>query len=196
MSDALSTPLCLPGEARPQAVEGLAIRRLRRGDERAFEELVRDHQDRVFGLILRMLGDRGEAEDLTQEVFVAVHQALPRFRGESRLSTWIWRIAKNHALNRIKVLVRRERLPDAGPLEEAPRPDRVYDERERRSAVQRAIARLEPDSRLVVALRDLEGLSYEEIAEIVEEPLGTVKSRLHRARLRLAEMLSKEGVVP
>lgn len=198
MADALSSLVPAPAAAEP--AEGLAVRRLRRGDGRAFEELVVAHQDRVFRLVLRMLGDAAEAEDVSQEVFVAVHQALPRFRGDSRLSTWIWRIAKNQAINRLKSRERHETedlatTPEDQLGEHKPLPDAIVDEHERRIAVQRAVARLEPHARLVVALRDLEGLSYEEIAEILEEPLGTVKSRLHRARLRLAELLAGEGLV-
>jgi RNA polymerase sigma-70 factor (ECF subfamily) len=177
------------------------LRLLRQGDERAFAQLVREHQDRVFDLIYRMLGDREEALDLSQEVFVAVHDALPSFRGDSQLSTWIFRVAKNHCLNRLKYLSRRERhrateisLVPEGVLEErAPsrRPDQDIAERERRDLVQRAIAELEEEQRLLVVLRDLEGLSYHEIAAVTEQPEGTVKSRLHRARLSLAEIVAR-----
>ncbi len=177
------------------------VRLLRRGDERAFARLMRDHQDRVFELLFRMLGDREEALDVSQEVFVAVHDALPGFRGESHLSTWIYRVAKNHCLNRLKYLARRERhratelsLVPEGVLEErAPsrRPDEDIVERERRDLVQRAIAELEEEQRLLVVLRDLEGLSYHDVAAVTELPEGTVKSRLHRARILLADIVAR-----
>lgn len=200
-----------PGEEAPESSrllnplqhyrERRQLRLLRGGDERAFAQLVREHQDRVFDLVCRMLGDREEALDVSQEIFVAVHDALPAFRGESRLSTWIYRVAKNHCLNRLKYLSRRERhrateisLVPEGVLEErAPsrRPDQEIAEREERDLVQRAIAELEEEQRLLVVLRDLEGLSYHEIAAVTEQPEGTVKSRLHRARLLLADIVAR-----
>lgn len=198
-----------PPASDPGAVElfreKLFLRRLRHGDERAFGELVQKHQDRVFDLVYRMIGDREEALDLSQEVFVAIHAAVPRFRGESRLSTWIFRVAKNHCLNRLKYLSRRERgrsteisdVPEAVLERNAPsqRPDEAVSVAETRTMVQKAIAQLDEEHRLLVVLRDVEGLSYHEIATITEQPEGTVKSRLHRARAALAEIIAKlEGV--
>jgi RNA polymerase sigma-70 factor, ECF subfamily len=174
--------------------------RLRRGEPAAFETLVRLHQDRVFDFCLRMLGDREEALELVQDIFVSVHQHLRRFREDAKLSTWIFRISKNQCLNRIKYLRRRGRgksdeledvseslLVDA--LGGSPKPDEALAAKRERQMVQDAIARLDPDQRLLVALRDIEGLSYEEIVEITELPEGTVKSRLHRAREKLAELI-------
>lgn len=194
-----------PPTADPEVVEQfkerMLLRRLRHGDERAFAELVKSNQDRVFDLVYRMIGDREEALDLSQEVFVAVHAAVTRFRGESRLSTWIFRVAKNHCLNRLKYLGRRERgrsteisdVPEAVLERNAPsqRPDEAASVNETRSMVQRAIAELDEEHRLLVVLRDVEGLSYHEIANITDQPEGTVKSRLHRARAALAEIISK-----
>lgn len=169
---------------------------VRGGDERAFAGLVRQHQHRIYELLLRMLGDAGEAEDVAQEVFVSLHRSLPSFRGESRISTWLFRIAKNHCLNRLKALGRRGRgrqlsleavdESDGGER----RPDRLLEQRERDALVQAAIAELPEDHRLVVILRDIEGLAYEEIAAVLGEPEGTVKSRLHRGRLALARKLT------
>ncbi len=179
------------------------VARIRRGDERAFAELVRGHQDRVFDLLFRMIGDREEAEDLAQEVFVAVHGAVGKFRGESRLSTWIFRVAKNHCLNRIKYLGRRGKdgrnvnLEDAPELadldedQEEKRPDRILEQRQVASLLKRAMAELSEEHRLLVVLRDVEGLSYEEIMDITDQPEGTVKSRLHRARAHLATIVAK-----
>ncbi len=177
--------------------------RIRRGDERAFTELVRTHQDRVFDLLWRMTGDAQEAEDLAQEVFVSVHKHLGTFRGESRLSTWIFRVAKNQCLNRLKYLGRRgadgrnvnlddtAELTDGDADHEERRPDRLVERRQQVKFVQRAMAELSEEHRLLVVLRDVEGLSYEEIVEITEQPEGTVKSRLHRARAHLAEVVAR-----
>jgi RNA polymerase sigma-70 factor (ECF subfamily) len=182
--------------------ERALVLRLRRGDPDAFERLVRAHQDRVFDFCVRMVADREEASDLVQEIFVSVHQNLRRFREDAKLSTWIFRISKNHCLNRLKYLQRRGRgrseeygernelaLSDAlGP---APGPDAALEVARERARVQWAISQLDPDARLLVALRDIEGLSYEEIMDITELPEGTVKSRLHRARERLANLLGR-----
>jgi RNA polymerase sigma-70 factor (ECF subfamily) len=181
------------------------LAKLRRRDPAAFEMLVRQHQDRVFDFCTRMLGgDREEARDLVQEIFVSIHENMDRFRADAKLSTWIFRISKNHCLNRIKYLKRRGRgrsevFDDVGEdiLVEAvgapARPDEALDAARERAVVHRAIAQLEEDHRILVVLRDIEGLSYEEIVEITELAVGTVKSRLHRAREKLAEILGRRG---
>jgi RNA polymerase sigma-70 factor (ECF subfamily) len=189
-------------------LEKFLVRKLQRGDARAFRDLVRKHQDRVFSMSLRMLGNAQEAEDVSQEVFVAVHRHLPRFRGDCRLSTWIFRVTKNHCLNRIKYLERREtdgetdlERVDAGDAADgfitAPeRPDKALLGAEERRHVQQALNRLSAEHRLLVVLRDIEGMSYEECARIADLPPGTVRSRLHRARAALAEILAGEGMTP
>jgi RNA polymerase sigma-70 factor (ECF subfamily) len=188
------------GVAAPTERELLV--RLRAGDAAAFELLVRQNQDRVFDFCFRMVGDREEASDLVQEIFVSVHQHLRKFREDAKLSTWIFRISRNHCLNRIKYLRRRgrgrsEELGDvseaalADALGGAPNPDDALQSKRDRERVQRAIAELDPEQRALVALRDIEGLSYEEIVEITELAEGTVKSRLHRAREKLAGFLGK-----
>jgi RNA polymerase sigma-70 factor (ECF subfamily) len=190
--------------------ERLFLSRLRARDERAFQELVHDYGDRVFNLVLRMVGSRAEAEDIAQEVFVTVFKSVETFRGESRFSTWLLRIAANHAKNRIKYLARR--ATSKGGLDDAPEsaladldvgkavmhahvqsPDALLEAAERGSALERAIAPLDEDQRLVVILRDVEELSYEEICEITGLPEGTVKSRLHRARMALKEQIEAQG---
>jgi RNA polymerase sigma-70 factor (ECF subfamily) len=169
--------------------------RLRAGDAPAFEELVMTYQHRVFGVALRMLGNRAEAEEVAQEAFVRAHRALGDFRGDAKLSTWLFAITSRLCLNRLasgeRRLVRQGedallRLSDAGP-----RPDAALERRELETALGRAIAELPEDRRIVVMLRDLEGLSYEEIAEVLELELGTVRSRLHRARADLKEKLER-----
>jgi len=171
------------------------VDRLRRGDPRAFEELVIAHQHRVFGVAFRMLGRRAEAEELAQEVFLRVHRAIADFRGDAKLSTWLYAIASRLCLNRLASSERRlaregeetlARIPSshASPADELERS-------ERDAALHRAIAELSDERRMVVVLRDLEGLSYEEIAAALGLELGTVRSRLHRARLDLKEKLER-----
>jgi RNA polymerase sigma-70 factor (ECF subfamily) len=169
--------------------------RLRAGDAPAFEELVMTYQHRVFGVALRMLGNRAEAEDVAQEAFVRAHRALGEFRGDAKLSTWLYAITSRLCLNRLASGERRLtrqgedallRLSDAGP-----RPDAALERRELETALGQAIAELPEDRRIVVVLRDLEGLSYEEIAQVLELTLGTVRSRLHRARADLKEKLER-----
>jgi RNA polymerase sigma-70 factor (ECF subfamily) len=176
------------------------IERLRQRDEGAFNELVRLHQAAVFRQLLRVIGDAAEAEDLAQEVFVTVFKAIETFRGDSRLATWIHRIAQNHARNRLKYHGRHKRRGDA-PLEETteeavavpetgsrlPRPDHQVEAHQAELQIRLAITQLEPEQRTLIVLRDLENLSYEEIQEQTGLPSGTVKSRLHRARVALQE---------
>lgn len=175
------------------------VARIQRRDERAAAQLVRATQDRVYGLLVRMLADREEALDLSQEVYVHVFAHLDTFRGDSRLSTWILRIAKNLCLNRLAYLGRRPTARLAPERMDAlvervgggERPDTVLEQRETRALVARALQELEPEQRLIIALRDIEDHSYQEIASITDLPVGTVKSRLHRARLALAEIVER-----
>jgi RNA polymerase sigma-70 factor (ECF subfamily) len=189
-------------------LEILLVRRLRERDERAFKELIEKHGDQIYNLLYRMIGNQEEAKDLAQEVFITVFKSIDTFRGDSKLSTWLYRVAANHCKNRIKYLARRydrstTELDDAAERSAVAKgttpigaghiegPDRVLEGLELERTVQAAIAELEEDHRLVVVLRDIEELSYEEICEITGLPEGTVKSRLHRARLALKEKLEK-----
>lgn len=185
------------------ANEAALVAKLKRQDEAAFNELVRLYQARVFHLVFRMLGDRGEAEDLAQEVFVTIFKSIGGFRGDSKLSTWIYRVASNHAKNRIKYLQRRARgskrefdeIADANVLESAsmatstrlPRPDEVAQGRRMEVFVRRAITELPEDQRELIVLRDIENLTYDEIRDLTGLAAGTVKSRLHRARTALVK---------
>ena len=177
------------------------IERLRRRDERAFNELVEAYEYRVYRLVYRMLGRRDEAEDMAQEVFVQVFKSIGQFRGDSKLSTWVYRIATNLCKNRIKYLSRRhdgaqeefDSMADRAPLTRAKgvtsgdvaRPDQMVEAFQAEGIVQSCLAELEHDAREVLVLRDIEELSYEEIAEIAGIADGTVKSRIHRARTTL-----------
>lgn len=184
--------------------ERLFLSRLRARDEDAFTEVVRTHGDRVYNLVLRLVGSPSEAEDIAQEVFVTVFKSIESYRGEAKLSTWILRIAANHAKNRIKYLSRRRTTsqetmdPDAMDFAEEGKnsvqahfnaPDVALEAAESERFMQNAIAQLDEDQRLLVVLRDVEDLSYEEIVEITGLVEGTVKSRLHRARMALKTIL-------
>ena len=171
------------------------VSRLRAGDRRAFEELVRIQQHRVYGLALRMLGNPAEAQDVAQEAFLRAHRGLAEFRGEARLSTWLYAIVSHLCLSRLASSERRltrdgeetlSRIADARPG-----PDQALEQGELEEALHRAIGELPEERRIVVVLRDVEGLAYEEIAEVLDLPLGTVRSRLHRARLDLKEKLER-----
>jgi RNA polymerase sigma-70 factor (ECF subfamily) len=187
--------------------ERLLLARLRERDEQAFAEIVRQFEDKVFGLIYRMLGNRPEAEDVTQEVFITVFKNIESFRGEAKFSTWLLRIAANHAKNRIKHLARRptegadpddvsqvRALPDrpAPPVQaQIPGPDAMLEFAETDRLTQEAIANLDEDQRLLVELRDVQELSYQEIEAITGLPEGTIKSRLHRARTAIKEWVER-----
>ncbi|HET7502201.1 MAG TPA: sigma-70 family RNA polymerase sigma factor [Kofleriaceae bacterium] len=185
-------------------LERTLLRRLRDRDERAFRELIDGHRDRVFNITFRMLGNRTEAEDVAQEVFITVFKTIDSFREESKFSTWLYRVTVNHCKNRIKYLARRhdrdrdeldETSHEANGAAGAPvrhvAPDRALEGAQLEVLLQEAIASLDDDQRVVVVLRDVEDLSIEEICEITGLPDGTVKSRLHRARAVLRKKLQR-----
>ncbi len=192
----------------PDASELRLVERLVARDERAFNEFVRLYERRVFALVHRMLGSAAEAEDLAQEVFVQVFKAIGSFRGDSKLSTWVYRIAVNLCKNRSKYLRVRhsgeeeelEAIAERVPLGQArhanvgqiERPDEAVAGKQVEAVVQRAILAIEPDFRECLVLRDVEELSYEEIGEITGLAPGTVKSRIHRARGMLREIVERE----
>ena len=168
------------------------VESLRRGEPEAFETLVLAYQHRVFSIALRMLADRGEAEEVAQEVFLRVHQSVRDFRGEARLSTWLYAITSRLCLNRLKSPSRARRAGEAALMRMAdahPNPGATLEALEVEAALHRAIGELDDEQRIVVVLRDLHGLAYEEIAAALDLPLGTVRSRLHRARMELKARL-------
>jgi len=175
------------------------------GEERAFEELVVRYQTRLLNFIYRTVGDRERAEDLVQEVFIRVYRHLHRFDRSKKFSTWVYTIASNLAKNELRnrsrnplVLfqtVKKNWQDEDRPLEfedSSTRPDDMYRKRHLRQVVEDSVAKLPEHHRAVFVLRELEGKSYEEIAEITGCNLGTVKSRLNRARNSFAEIVAPE----
>ena len=193
------------GEASLALADEELVRRVLSGEEELFEVLVRRYQTRIHSHVARMVGNRDDALDLSQEIFVKVFQALSRYNPEFKFSTWLFRIAGNAAIDYL-----RKRRPRTVPLEQpiqsgdregvstfeykSPGPDPFSELRntERGEAISRAIAGLPPEFRELITLRHFTGLSYEEIAEIKRMPLGTVKNKLFRARAVLKEWLSGE----
>jgi len=185
----------------PADTEASLLARAQAGDVGAFERLSGAYADRVFMLLLRLLGDRGEAEDVTQEVMLRAWQGITRFRGQSSYFTWLYRIAVNEA-NR--ALERRSRRP-AGvvigadelqlPAPAALDPSRQAENSELRRALGRALAELPPPLRTALVLRDVEGLSTQEAAEIAGIGQAAFKSRLHQARLRVRAAIGDEALV-
>lgn len=177
------------------------VEQVQRGDKRAFELLVAKYQRKIFRLLSRLIRDQGEIEDVAQEAFIKAYRALPNFRGESAFYTWLYRIAINTAKNFLVAQGRRaptsteteiedaERLEDASQLRDVATPDSLLLSKQVGAAVNRAIDKLPEDLRTAIVLRELEGLSYEEIAESMNCPIGTVRSRIFRAREAIANEL-------
>lgn len=199
---ALTRPTSQTGKADSRPVD-LLVESFREGKPGAFDAIVRAHQDRVYSFCVRMLSDREDALDIAQEVFLSAYRNLGGFRGEASLSTWLLRIAANRCMNRIRQRsTRSAREVTSGDAEghddslfqapgrEEDRPDRIMEARETGKILEAAIANLDEDSRMLVILSDIEGFSYEELADSVGIPLGTVKSKLHRARMALRKMLA------
>lgn len=179
------------------------IERFLAGDNRAFEELVFRYQRRIYNLALRYLRVPEEAQEVTQEIFVKVFGSLGSFRGDAKFSTWLYLVAGNHCKNRLKYLKRRHYFDgesldrtsddDDAPVRQYrsddPDPAQSVQTAQTQQVVRDAIDRLSDEHREVIVLRDLQGLSYEEVAEITGQAVGTVKSRIHRARAELVRLL-------
>ena len=187
--------------------EKIQIERARSGDKEAFRHLVKGCQDRLFGLVLSMVHDREQAEDLTQEIFVKAYFALESFEAQSSFYTWLYRIAANHCLDYLRknrpVHVSLDRpLSDDSELTledtlRAPASDYPEAPLEAPSEAAALLASLEPDERLILSLRELDGQTYEELADLLNCPVNTVKSRLFRAREALkAAYIRLYGNIP
>lgn len=168
------------------------IARCREGDEEAFRLLVERYKNLVFGVAHRMLPDPSRVEDVAQEVFLRIHRGLPYFRGQARLSTWIYRIILNLCAEERARPARETRLADAdadAPPREPGGHDTAFTQIELRDRLDKALAALPPSYRLLIAAHYLEGVQYEDLAAALDMPLGTVKTQLHRAKRRLRELL-------
>jgi RNA polymerase sigma-70 factor, ECF subfamily len=172
------------------------LRRAQRGDERAFAQILRAYETTIFNYVYRIVGDRALAEDLTQEVFVRVFQALPRFSLRCKFTTWLFQVTKNRVLDELRA---RERRPQSVvAIEEAPRLEIVDPPVERLEtieAVWRAVRELNPDLKMALLLRDVAGMPYNEIADSLEITLATVKWRIFKAREEVQQALAREGIV-
>lgn len=181
------------GRVAAESEETRLIARCLAGDREAQEALLRRYQQMVYRIAYNMLGNPEDALDACQDSLVAMLRSLPRFRGESSLSTWVYRVAVNTCIMKHRSLRTRTRVVVDIPLDEAqsaiqaPQPEAVAASREAQAAVREHIASLPPEFRAVVVLREMEGLSYEEIADALQVPLGTVQSRLSRGRRLLRE---------
>jgi RNA polymerase sigma-70 factor, ECF subfamily len=175
------------------AHERALVERCRQDDEGAFQELVDGYKNQVFAMIARTVQDRSRVEDLAQDVFLRVHRGLPYFRGEARLSTWIFRIVVNVCTQA------RTRRPDPISLDDERSvpitpagADRQFADIELRDRLEKAIARLPDQQRLLIAAHYLQGVQYEDLADGLGLPLGTVKTHLYRAKRQLRRLLEKE----
>jgi len=166
--------------------EEALIERCRTGDDIAFGELVERYKHLVYGMVWRLTADRSRTDDLAQEVFLKIYRGLPYFRGEARLSTWIFRIVSNVCSQDRSQ--RREETP-ASPIRERGRDDGAFAELELRDRLDKAIAQLPENYRLLIAAHYLQGVQYEALAEALDIPVGTVKTHLYRAKRRLRELL-------
>ena len=171
------------------------LRKAQRGDERAFTLIVRTYETPVYNYVLRLIGDRALAEDLTQEVFLRVFQGLPKFSLRSKFTTWLFQVTKNRVLDELRANERRPRfsvaLDDIPPLEVV---DAPLENVEAMDAVWRSVGNLTPDLKMALLLRDVVGLSYTEIADALEITLATVKWRIYKAREEVQLALAREGI--
>ena len=182
-------------------VDQVLVERAQRGDKRAFELLVEKYQRKLARVLSRLVRDPGEVEDVTQEAFIKAYRALPSFRGDSAFYTWLYRIGINTAKNYLVAMGRRaptstevdaeeaEGYEDGEQLRDINTPESLLLTREIGATVNAAIESLPEELRSAIQLRELEGMSYEEIAKLMDCPIGTVRSRIFRAREAIAERL-------
>jgi RNA polymerase sigma-70 factor, ECF subfamily len=177
-----------------RAAESALVERCRRGDLGAFEEVYRTHSGKLYGLVLRMIGNPADAEDLLQEIFLSAHRKLEGFRGESALGTWLYRLATNHCLDYL-----RSRAAKAGQLtdeldDETGIPQEggrsIADQTVAKMDIERAVAQLPEGCRAAFLLHDVQGLEHREVADALGIAEGTSKSQVHKARLRLRALLA------
>jgi len=175
------------------------IARFKDGDRSSFEEIVLRHQDKIYNLCRHMLGNAHDAEDAAQDVFLKAFQALPKFQPDASLYTWLYRIATNTCIDFKRKPIFESLFGDSGEGErlihdqasDAPSPEKLYQAKEIDKALQVCLGKLSPKLRAIIVLKEVEGLSYEEIAETLDISMGTVKSRVARAREELQKCMKK-----
>jgi RNA polymerase sigma-70 factor (ECF subfamily) len=194
------------GQSALTAEEGLFVMRLQANEDAAYDELVRIYSASIFHVAYRMLGDTAEASDIVQDIFLKVFRNIGGFKGEAALKTWIFRIAFSEILNRLRWWKRRHRFatvslddqsngPNPGAdriaVASTPTPEQALQSKEEEGAIQLALGKLSREHRSIIVLRDIEGFSYNEIADVLGVSIGTVKSRLARARADLKKSLMR-----
>jgi RNA polymerase sigma-70 factor (ECF subfamily) len=175
------------------------ITRFKRGDTSAFGEIVLRHQDKIYNLCRHMLGSASDAEDAAQDVFLKAYQALRKFQPEASLYTWLYRIATNTCIDYKKKPIFESLFGDSGEGErlvhdrasDAPSPEKLYQSKQIDKALQESLGKLSPKLRAIIILKEIDELSYEEISEALEISMGTVKSRIARAREELQKLMQK-----
>ena len=187
--------------------EAQIVRRVLEGDVNAFEDLVTEHEKGVYAIAQRMTGNAEDAADMTQETFIKAYNSLSSFRGDSKFSVWLYRIATNVCLDFLRSRSRKPTVSlsvadDDGEetqmdiADESQSPEQLLERGLTRDAVRRGLKSLSPEYRQILLLREIQGLSYEEIAEALVLEVGTVKSRIFRARKRLCAFLLEDGNIP
>ena len=183
------------------------IRRIKAGDVQAFEEIVKTYEKPVYNLALRYTGNPDDAFDVSQDVFLRVYRSIDTFKGQSKFSTWLYQIATNICIDHCRKASRKKEISmtvtdDTGEETELDfadnsyTPEQVIEQEELKEELNRCIGKLGDEHRLILTLRDIEGLSYQEIGTILQMEQGTVKSRLFRAREKLRKLLLKSGNFP
>lgn len=185
--------------------EKLLIKRIKDGDVDAFEDIIALYEKKVFGIIYQITKNQNEIEDLAQEVFIKIYRNIDKFQGNSSLYTWIYKITVNLCLDELRkkkeVIYLDEKINvNDGEIElqlpsKEKNQEQQYEEKELKEKMQIAIDRLPDKQKMMIVLRDIKGFTYEEISEITGIKLGTVKSQINRARLKLKELLEKDGTL-
>ncbi|MDO4740748.1 MAG: sigma-70 family RNA polymerase sigma factor [Eubacteriales bacterium] len=179
--------------------DNFLIKQAIRGDAYAFEQLMRRHEGRMYSVALRMCGNREDAQDCVQEAMLRIYRALDRFKGQSSFSTWIYRITMNTCLDelrrrKVRASTSLDTLLENGwsPTDETDTPEHRTIEAERRKALSGAIQSLPEDMRSAIVLREMQGLSYEEISDVLAVNVGTIKSRISRGREKLRQLITSK----
>lgn len=177
--------------------DNFLIKQAIRGDAYAFEQLMRRHESRMYSVAIRMCGNREDAQDCVQDAMLRIYRALDRFKGQSSFSTWVYRITMNTCLDelrrrKVRASTSLDSLLESGwsPTDESDTPERHAIDSERRKALSQAIHSLPEDMRSAIVLREMQGLSYEEISDVLSVNVGTIKSRISRGREKLRQLIT------